>query len=92
MFLMGSPGSSERSGEFRPTVGRAHIDDTDRLKPRPRRLYPEQTWRLAVLNAAPEFPFCGDQEVLVERIGMNGKFDPLTAAGDDGEGRRSRVA
>ena len=42
MFLIGRPGPAEGGGKFRPAVGCAHVDDPDRLQPRPRRLDPEQ--------------------------------------------------
>ena len=88
---MGCSGSSERAGKIRPTVRRAHIDHPNRLKPRPGRLDTEQPGCLAVLNTAPEFLLCGDQEVLVERIGVNSELNPFSAPGNDGEDRRSRV-
>ena len=40
---------------------------------------------LATFDATPKFPFSGNDEVLVERIGMGGDLDPFTAAGDYGE-------
>ena len=42
-----------------------------------RRLDAEQARGLAALDAAPEFPLGGDDEVLVERIGMGRDLDPL---------------
>ena len=77
VFLMSRAGSFECSCEFRPAVRRAHIDNTNRLKPRPRWLYAEQARCLAVLNAAPEFPFCRDQEMLVEWIGVRWSSLPI---------------
>ena len=72
-FLMleeGGAGRAEYAGEFRPGIGGAHVDDPHRLDPRPRRLDAEQARGLAALDAAPELPLGGEQEVLVERIGM----------------------
>ena len=51
----------------------------------PRRLDAEEARGVAVLDAAPELPFGGDNEMLVERIGMGGNFDPFPTAGDDGQ-------
>ena len=45
---------------------------------------------LAGLDAAPEFPFGGNDKVLVKRIGMDLDLHLLTAAGDYGEHRRLR--
>ena len=62
--------SSKRAGEFCPGIGRAHIDNADRRNARLRRLDAEEGRGLAALDTAPELPFSGDNEVLVERIGM----------------------
>ena len=54
------------------------------------------TYVLAVVNddlvsprrrGGSPLPFRGEQQVLVERVGENGHFHPLAAAGDDGEDR-----
>ena len=74
-------------GKLRPGIGGAHIDNAHRLDPRPRRLDAEQARGLAALDAAPEFPLGGDDQVLVERIGMGRDLDPLAAAGDHREHR-----
>ena len=65
---MSGSGPGKDAGEFRPGIRRAHIDDADRLDARAGRLGPEQTRRLPVLDATPELPLGGDDEVLVERI------------------------
>jgi len=62
---IGPAGPAKQSGEFRPEVGCTHINHPDRLDPRPRRLDDEQASLLATLDAAPEFPFGGEQQVLV---------------------------
>jgi hypothetical protein len=49
--------------QFRPAVGRAHVDGSNRLQPRPWRLDPEQTRGFAALHAAPELLLRGDQKV-----------------------------
>ena len=46
---------------------------------------PNRRWGLAALDTTPELPLSGDDEVLVERIGMGLDLDPPTAAGDDRE-------
>ena len=79
--------SSKRAGEFCPRIGRAHIDDADRLNARLRRLDPEQGRGLAVLDTAPKLPFRGNNEVLIEGIGMDGDLDPFAAAGNDRQHR-----
>ena len=59
--------SAKEAGEFRPGIGRAHVDDPDRLDPRPWRLNTEEARGLAALDAAPELPLRGQQQVLIER-------------------------
>src|ERR1019366_10206062 len=54
MIEIGPPGPAKHPGEFRPGIGRTHIDDPDSLDPRPRRLDIEQMRCLAGLHAAPE--------------------------------------
>ena len=75
-------GANKDAGEFRPGIGGAHVDDAHRLNARLRRLDPKQGWRLATFDTAPELPLGGDNEVLVERIGMGGDLDPFAAAGN----------
>ena len=50
---------------------------------------PNRRRGLAVLDTAPELLFRGDDQVLVERIGMDRDLDPFAAAGDDREHRLS---
>ena len=76
------PGADEDAGELRPSIGGAHIDNADRLDARLRRLDPEQGRGLTALHTAPELPLSGDNEVLIERIGMGGDLHPFAAAGD----------
>jgi hypothetical protein len=51
-------------------------------KARPRRLEAEEGRALAGHDAAPEALLGGEQQVLVEHIGVDGDLDPLAAAGD----------
>ena len=51
---------------------------------------PNRRRGLAALDTAPELAFGGDNEVLVERIGMGRDLDPFAAAGDHGKHRRPR--
>ena len=88
MLEEGRAGGAEYAGEFRPGIGRAHVDDPDSLDPRPRRLDAEQARGLATLDAAPELLLRGQQEVLVERIRRDADLDPFAAAGDDREHRQ----
>ena len=76
------------AGKLRPGVRRAHIDDTDCLDARLWRLDAEQGRGLAAFDTAPELPLGGDDEMLVERIGVGLDLDPFAAAGNDREHRR----
>src|SRR5260370_16062065 len=53
MIEESSTGLAKDTSEFRPGIGRAHIDDPDRLDPRPGRLDSEQMRCLPNLNATP---------------------------------------
>jgi hypothetical protein len=53
VLLMGRLGPAIGGGEFRPSIGGAHIDHPDRLEPRP--LDAEETGHLAIADTAPEF-------------------------------------
>src|SRR5262249_4920849 len=48
---------AEERGEFCPGIRRTHIDNTDCLDARPRRLGTDKVRRFAELHAAPEFLF-----------------------------------
>src|SRR5262249_3272837 len=78
-------------GEFRPGIGRTHIDDPHRLDARRRRIDAKEARWLSTLHAAPEFPFRGQQEVLVEGIGSYLDLDPFAAASDDREHRGAAI-
>jgi hypothetical protein len=80
-----SPGAEKDTGELCPGVGAAHINNANGLDLRLRRLDSEKGRGLAVLDAAPELPLRGDNEMLIKRIGMGGDLHPLAAAGDDGQ-------
>src|ERR1700676_3838126 len=73
-------GRTKAPGQFRPGIGRRHIDDPDRLHPGPWRLDSEQMRGLASLDAAPELLLSRQQEVLVERIAGNGHLTLLIPA------------
>ena len=68
--LMGGRVRRKTAANSAQLLDEAHVDDADRLQPRPRRLDPEQARGLAALDAAPELLLRGEQQVLVERIGM----------------------
>src|SRR6516225_12433740 len=55
-----APGVAEESGELRPGIRRAHIDDADGIDARPRRLGINEMGRFAGLDAAPELLFRRD--------------------------------
>src|SRR5262249_12733978 len=79
----GAPGVAEERGEFGPGIRRAHIDDTDRLDARPRRLGIDEMGRFAGLHAAPELLFRRDQHAEIERVHGNCDLHPFAAASDD---------
>src|ERR1700732_3587907 len=83
MILMGRIGTPICGRKFRPAVGRTHIDNPDRFEAGPWKLYPEQVRVFTVLDTAPELLFGCEQEVLVERIGMNSDFHPFATPCDD---------
>ena len=86
----GGPGPAKHPCEFRPGVGRTHVDDPNRLDPRLGRLDAKEVRGLAGLDAVPELFLGGQQQVLVERVGRNGHLHPLAAAGNDRQHRGSR--
>src|SRR6476659_6777166 len=90
MIEIGSSGPAKHAGEFRPGVGRTHINDPAGFDPWPRWLDAKEVRGLASLDAAPELLLGRQQEVLVERIGWNGHLHPFAAAGNDRQHRGSR--
>src|SRR5208283_355594 len=60
MVEEGGPRGAKEAGELRPCVGFAHVDDPNRLDPRPRRLKAIRARGLPGLNAAPEPLLGGD--------------------------------
>ncbi len=75
-------------GKLRPGIGAAHVHASDGLNSQPGRLDPEELGRLAGLDTTPELPLSCEEQVLIERIGRNGHFDPFAAARNDGKDRR----
>ena len=88
MFEVRRPGPREHRSKLRPGIGRAHVDNADRLDAGFGRFDPEQTRRLAALDTAPELALRSDDEVLVERVGMGGDLHPFAAPGDHRKHRR----
>src|SRR6516165_4979990 len=82
VFEMCLMGSREDRGKLRPGVRGTHIDNAYGLKPRLRRLDPEQLRLFAGLDTTPELALGGDDEMLIERIGMGQDLDPFAAPGD----------
>ena len=78
-------GLAKHDSEFRPGIGGGHVDHTHRLDPWPSRHGKEQARGFAALDTAPEFPLGGDDEVLVEGIGVGGDLDPFAPASDHGQ-------
>jgi hypothetical protein len=83
-------GLREDRGELRPSVRRSHVDNPHGLKPRLGRLDPKQLGLFAALDTAPEFTFGGDNQMLVQRIGVRQNLNPFAAAGNHREHRSPR--
>src|SRR5580692_880026 len=81
MFEMRRTGPRENRSKLRPGIGGAHVDDADGLDAGLWRLDPEQPRWLATLHAAPELPLGRHNQMLIERVGMGGDLDPLSAPG-----------
>src|SRR5215211_8108680 len=75
-------GAPEDACELGPRIRSAHVHDPHCFNPRPWRLDIEQVRGLADLNASPESLLGGYEEMLVERISIDGDFDPLSAPGN----------
>src|ERR1700716_3663483 len=82
MLEVSLSGAPKDLGEFRPSIGRAHIHDPHRLNASSRRFDAEETRGLAALHTAPKFLFRRQQEVLVEGIGGYCDLHPLAAPSD----------
>ena len=76
--------------ELRPRIRRRHVDNAHRLNARLGWLDAEQGRGLTTLHAAPEFAFCSDDQVLVERIGVGLDLHPLAATGNHRKDRSPR--
>ena len=70
-------------------VGRAHVDNANRLDARLWQLKLQDSGTSPFSTPAPEFPFRGDDEMVVKRIRVGLDLDPFAAAGNDREHRRS---
>ena len=81
VLLMGFASPREDRGKLGPGVRGRHIDDPHGLDARLWRIDPEQGWVLTILDAPPELALGGDDQVLIERIGVGGDLDPFAAAG-----------
>src|SRR4051812_42248671 len=68
VFGMGAAGLTKHGCEFGPGIGGAHVHNPDCLNLWTRRLDIEQVRGLATLDATPELPFSGEQQMLVQRI------------------------
>src|SRR6202035_663698 len=90
MFEVRRTRTREHRSELRPSIRRAHVDDADRLDSWLWRFDTKQSWRLAALYAAPELALRGDDEMLIERVGMGRNLHPLAAPGDHRKHRRLR--
>ena len=87
MMQKGLPGATVETGKFGPGIQGAHVDRADCLDPWLRWFDPEEARRFAALDATPELSLGRGNEVLIERIGVGGDFDPFAPASDDREDR-----
>src|ERR1700758_3294479 len=77
MLEMSLAGAVKDTGEFRPSVRAAHIDNTDRQDARRRRVDTEQARGLTILHAPPELALGRKDEMLIEWIGVDFDLHPL---------------
>ena len=75
-------GSREDRSELCPSVGRSHVNNPHGLEPRLWRLDSEQLGFFAALDTAPELALGGDDQMLIERIGVGQDLNPFAAAGN----------
>ena len=68
-------GAREDRGKLSPGIGCSHVDDADCFQPRLGRFDAEQLRLLTAHNAAPELALGGDNQMLIERIGMGEDLD-----------------
>ncbi len=73
--------------EFRPRVGRGHIDNPYSFYSWLWRLDPKEFRRLAILDAAPKLTFRSENKVLIQGIGVDLDLDPFAAAGNHRQDR-----
>ena len=85
MVQRGRTRESIKPGKFRPSIGAAHVNGPDRLNPGSWWFDSEEVRDLARLDAAPELPLRGEQQVLVKWVGRDRHLYPLAAACDDGK-------
>src|SRR4029453_4300265 len=81
MVEEGLAGVAEQRRELRPRVGRAHIDDADRLDAWTRGLGHHEVGDFARLYTAPELLFRGNEDTKVEWVHGNRDLDPFAATG-----------
>ena len=87
---MRRPGPKIGRGKIRPLIG-ADMSTTLTASSRGRGVSMlKRSGGSPRLDAAPELLFGGEQEVLIERIGMDLDLDPFAAAGDDRENGAAR--
>src|SRR3954467_7993702 len=91
MLTIRGSGAPKCTGEFRPGVGRAHVDDPHRLNAGARGFDAEEARGLAAFYAPPEFLFRRQKQVLVERVAANLDLDPLATPSNDREHRVSGI-
>ena len=72
MARVGVPGFAKQPCELGPRIGGVHVDDAYRLDPGFRRFAIEQGRQLTVFDRLPEGFLGGDQDRLVNWIGVDG--------------------
>src|ERR1035437_8311683 len=71
MVEEGRVGLAKHPRQFGPGIGCTHINDAHRCDPRPWWLGPIEARGLATLHTPPELLFRGQQQMLVEAIGVD---------------------
>src|SRR5882757_8582338 len=80
---MGLSGFAKQAGEFRPGVGGVHVDYAHRFDAGLRWFAIEQRRGFTGFDRPPEGLFSGDQDGLIDRVGLDRELNPLAVAVDN---------